>query len=1269
MCGVSNGTFFEASLAISAIYDIDAELVGVSLIVRDISERKRVEREQASLATIVSTSEDAILSVSPEIRVLSWNPSAEKAFGHAAAEAIGQGLDFFLSPRELGPAIAAVKRVLETGQSVTWEQREPRKDGTVPISLVSIFPIRDSDGKIIEIAGIGRDITRLKQVEAELREAHDYARGLIESSVNAMVIVDPDMRISDGNEQLARLTEVPKRLLFETSFETHFTDPAGANAAVKKALTDGYVTHAELTLRTASGKEVPISFNASLFYRAGKIAGIFGVARDVTEQRTLEQTLRSEREYSRRLIQSSPDALIVCDADLTLSDVNERTLELTGYTRAELMGNKLPLLFDDPAAAAEAVTKALNQGRAHDRECSLLTKNAEDIPVSLNASAFRDAEPDSGRIVVALRDISEEKRAQRNNLLLASVVEASAEAIFSVSLPDMNITSWNPGATELFGYTAAEAVGRNTNLLVPLERRAELAQRFQRLRDNGKAEQYETVRLHKGGTPVDVAVTLAPILDVAGAVIGASVTMQDVSDRHRLEAELTKARDAAMEAARVKSEFLANMSHEIRTPLNSVIGLSGLLLDTPLSPEQHEFVTDVHDSGIALLSLINNILDFSRMSAGKLLFEEIDFDLHDAVEEAVELIIQQARRKALELTVAIDPEVPRLLRGDLGRLRQILLNLLGNAIKFTEHGEIDLAVSKISETPHEAVLRFEVHDSGIGIAPEKQALLFQPFTQVDPSTTRHYGGTGLGLSIVRELVEAMHGTVSMTSRLGEGSTFWFNVTLARQVDANRPAAERFVPIMDARVLIVNDNAHSRQILESEVSSWGMRAQTAVSAEEGLAMLHTAAASESYQLALLDVMMPGLDGIEMARRIKAEPALAKTPVIFVCSVGSRAEFAPRLVGLDIAGWLMKPVPQSSLYNELLRVLTSAEKDATTLEQSRRREAAVVRSFKLPPGVDPHVLLAEDNPINQKVAKLQLAKLGLKVDVVGNGREALEAALRRHYDLIFMDCQMPELDGYAATRELRRHEPAGTHSKVIAMTAHALPGDREKCLAAGMDAYISKPVKQEALEAALMELFPVDSSSADDAAAEEAASPEALEPSTAVQPGAEVIAAVQLSPSHQAGQSSSAPIVRSEPETESFPTVPATFSNGSAPKDGTASDESGTDGEVCNRATLDKLRAEGDSLLPELVEIFRSELTKALDELARALEAGDCAGAARVAHTLKGTAGTFGATHMHEMAATIDQAARDCQADQATAMFAEFRSECERVRRYLAAEVKA
>ncbi|MBV8358052.1 MAG: PAS domain S-box protein [Deltaproteobacteria bacterium] len=1276
-----DGSWFWAEMRVTAITAPDGKLV-VLVHSRDIDGRRQelLKKNEQYYKAVLSGSSDLIVVIDQSWIIRFVSDSVQRLFGYRTEEVLGQQAFSFIHE---GDFALVSQRLSKTDEApyLPTELRLRRKDGTWCECEGCGGPIIGPDGELLINISI-RDITERKQAERKLREAHEYTRGLIESSIDAMVMVDSKGFITDCNEQLARLTEIPKKLLLASPFEACFVDSAAAQSVIRKVFAEGCVSDADLRLKTASGKRIDISFNASLSFRAGKVSGIFGVARDVTQERAIQRILREEREYSRGLIQSSPDPLMVCDTNLMLSDVNERTLELTGYTRAELIGNKLPLLFNDPAAATEALAKALDQSHAH-CEFSLLTKNAAEIPVSLNAATFKNGEGASGKIMVALRDISEEKRVQRTNLLLASVVEASAEAIFSINLPELNISSWNPGATKLFDYTAAEAVGRNANLLVPLERRAELAQRFQRIRQDRKTEQYETVCMCKGGDPIAVAVTLAPILDDAGVVTAASVTMQDIGDRHRMEAELTKARDAAMEAARVKSEFLANVSHEIRTPLNSIIGLSGLLLDTPLTPAQHEFVSDIRDSGDALLSLINNILDFSKMSAGKLLFEAIDFDLKNTVEEAVELIVQQARRKDLELTVAIDPEVPRLLRGDPGRLRQILLNLLSNGIKFTEHGQVDLAVSKISENPHEAVLRFEVHDTGIGIAPEKQSLLFRPFTQIDASTTRHYGGTGLGLSIVRELVEAMHGTTAVTSRLGEGSTFWFTVRLARQMNGSQPAAKHFVPVMGATVLIVDDNAHSRQILESLVSSWGMRARSAATAEEGLAILRSADSNEAYQVALLDVMMPGLDGIEMARRMQSEPALAKIPVVFVSSVGARPEFAPRIAGLEIAGWLMKPIPQSSLYNELVRVLTSSDESLVTIEQSSGHRASVVSRFQLPSGVNPHVLLAEDNPINQKVAKLQLAKVGLQVDAVGNGREAVEAAMRCHYDLIFMDCQMPELDGYEATRELRRREPAETHSKVIAMTAHALPGDREKCLAAGMDAYISKPVTQEALETALIKLFPSDFSAADHAV-ETPLSPEpesrpvapqpsrAPESSAVVQPGAAAQAITAVHP-YPEGRLSSALVMESVPPPTpiaiTLPTTAATSANGFAPNGEATSSGSGDNpGEVCDRATLDELRAEGDTLLQELVGIFQMELTKGLDELARALEAHDDAAVARIAHTLKGTAGTFGATNMREMAAQIDQAARAGRADQASAMFADFRSECERVRTCLASEVK-
>jgi two-component system sensor histidine kinase/response regulator len=871
-----DGTWFVSLVSVFPIRDAAGNIIAGAGIGRDITDLVRLEREQASLATIVDASEDAIISVSKEMRIISWNRAAERVYGHTSKEAIGQGLDFFILPEELPASITAVKHVVETGEPVTWEQRTPRKDGTTFISLVNICPIRDAQGQVVEIAGIGRDISKFKQIEAEVRAAHEYTRGLIESSIDAMVIVDPDLRISDGNEQLARLTELPKKVLFGSRFDSHFTDPARANEAVKKALADGYVTNVDLTLRAASGKEVLVSFNASLFYRAGKVFGIFGVARDVTEQRAMERTLRQEREYSRSLVQSSPDALLVSDCALMLTDVNERALELTKYGRQELLGTKLTSLFTDPVRVGAVLEQARDDDLVHDTEFFLLTRNAQEIPISLNASSFKDGDGSSRRIVVAMRDVSERKRAQEANSLLASIVDSSADAIYSETT-EMIITSWNPAAQALFGYSAAEAVGRSVALLVPLDRRAELTARIQRIRKGRTAEQYETMRLRKDGSAVEVAVTQSPILDSSDAVVALSVTVRDISDRKRMEAELTKARDAALEGARLKSEFLANMSHEIRTPLNSIIGMTGLLLDTELTAaEQREFAHDVSQGGDNLLSLINNILDFSKIAAGKLAFEEVDLDLTAVVESVVQMVADQARRKRLELTISIEPDVPRFLCGDPGRLRQVLLNLVSNAIKFTEHGEVAVQVSKLSENPKEAILRFEVRDSGIGIPAEKQHLLFQPFSQVDASTTRHYGGTGLGLSIARALVEAMHGTIAVSSTPGAGSTFWFTANLAKQVDVTKPASERFASLSGARILIVDDNANSRQILDRLTSSWGMKASTAVSAEEALGMMRGAAKADPYQVALIDVMMPAVDGIELTRMIKSEPALAARP---------------------------------------------------------------------------------------------------------------------------------------------------------------------------------------------------------------------------------------------------------------------------------------------------------------------------------------------------------------------------------------------------------
>lgn len=545
----------------------------------------------------------------------------------------------------------------------------------------------------------------------------------------------------------------------------------------------------------------------------------------------------------------------------------------------------------------------------------------------------------------------------------------------------------------------------------------------------------------------------------------------EIKERGALQEDLRQARDAALESARLKSEFLANMSHEIRTPMNGVIGMTGLLLETRLDTEQQRFAQIIRSSGESLLTIINDILDFSKVEAGKLELETIDFNLREAIEGTVELFSNRMREQQNELAALIYADVPLALRGDAGRIRQILTNLIGNALKFTRQGDVIVRVKKTLDTKDSVKINFSITDTGEGISKEVQEKLFQPFTQSDASTTRRYGGTGLGLSISKKLVEIMGGEIGVESETGKGSTFWFNITLEKQSAAISALQAESFPnskfalcvgeLSEKRVLIVDDNEVNREVLTHQTRAWKMNAREAQSGLEALSLINDS--NERFDLIILDLQMPEVDGIETARRIVSKYAADQIlpPSIIMISSSSLKVSRETMRENGIAAFLHKPYRQYDLLETICQTLgiiqnnTSNEPDIhiSVIEESFLSSQTMEKPKR--------ILIVEDNTVNQMVAQSLLKKFGYSADVAANGREALEALEIIPYDLILMDCQMPEIDGYEATRQIRARDWEAAKTPIIALTAHATAGEREICLQAGMDDYISKPIEKENL----------------------------------------------------------------------------------------------------------------------------------------------------------------------------------------------------------------
>ncbi|MHB8509110.1 MAG: response regulator [Candidatus Dormibacteria bacterium] len=834
----------------------------------------------------------------------------------------------------------------------------------------------------------------------------------------------------------------------------------------------GEALGAVTVLRAAGGSQFTAADGDKARILIPPLAGAVRISRLFDRLMIATDELQSANSQTQSILEAARDAFISMDEGGVITMWNAQAEATFGWSRSEAIGRTV----------ADAVVPAEDRDRhnrglqrfLHTGEGPLLNQRMEMIAAHRDGHTFPVelviwAVPlgDTFAFNALIQDITERRAVEQESSRLSSsfrlLLESAGEGIYGVDSGG-RCTFVNNAATTTLGFDAAQMLGANVHSLVHHTRAngspypaAECP--IYGVLAGGASRRIESeVMWRSDGTSFAAEYAAFPIVD-AGEVTGAVVTFNDITERKRLEQELSAAHTQAMEASRLKSEFLANMSHEIRTPMNGVIGMTGLLLDTPLNSEQREYADTINRSADSLLTIINDILDFSKIEAGMMDIEVIEFDLRSVVENAAELIAPRADEKGLELAVTIHPGIPEMVCGDPVRVRQVLVNLLSNAVKFTASGEVVMSVEVAEERESSWVGRFEVTDTGIGIAPDQQERLFDSFTQADASTTRSFGGTGLGLTICRQLATRMGGEIGVYSEKGRGSTFWFTCLFENWTGNQAKASNGKADLRELRVLVVDDNRTNRVILEQNLKAWAMRPQVCERGHDALTELTRAATDGApYEVAILDYHMPGMDGIVLARAIRADPAIGAIRLVLLTSSARRGDArTAREAGID--AFLTKPVKVSALYDCLSAVLKrpgSSASEPLITSHSLAEASAAVRS---------HLLVVDDNPVNRRVAARMLEKMGHRVDIALNGIEAVSAVSQVQYAAVLMDCQMPEMDGFEATMEIRRQEGDSRHTPIIAMTAGAMTGDEEKCLAAGMDAYLSKPVKAASLAACL------------------------------------------------------------------------------------------------------------------------------------------------------------------------------------------------------------
>ncbi len=777
-----------------------------------------------------------------------------------------------------------------------------------------------------------------------------------------------------------------------------------------------------------------------------------------------EKQLQKSAETVRSIIDTVVDGIITINAQGIIQTVNPTAERLFGYTASEIIGQNVKLLMPEPYQSAHdgflrnylstGVKKIIGIGR----EVAGRRKDGSTFPMELGVG---EMVVDGQHMFTGIvRDITERKLSEIDSARFAAIVSSSEDAIISKTLEGI-ITSWNAAAQRLFGYTEKEMIGSPMTRIIPPERLDEEPRILARIRSGERIEHFETVRIKKNGDCVPVLVTISPVKDTAGRIIGASKIVHDISDLKRAEAQLIKAKEAAEAATIAKSDFLANMSHEIRTPMNAILGMLYLAMRTELSPTQHNYLSKAQNAANSLLGIINDILDFSKIEAGKLEIELIEFSLDTVLEQLSDAISFQAESKGLEFLIRRDVNIPQRLIGDPLRLGQVLLNLCSNAIKFTEAGEVELSFSSLSADSNGITLEICVRDTGIGMTREIQNSLFHKFTQADQTTTRRFGGTGLGLAISKMLVELMGGRIWIASSHPDVGTIICCTVSFRTVRQSRDRQHELLEqagpqLKGIRALVVDDNEAARDILGEMLRSFQLDVSVAADGRSAIELLR-ASANNPFDVVMMDWSMPGMNGDEATRLIHADSAIPRQPKIVIVTAYGREEVMKLSEQSGADGFLLKPVAPSTLLDTILSILGRSQFFEAD-NQKHRLDAATIKTHNF---TGRHLLLVEDNEINREFAVELLRSLDITLDEAVNGEEAVAMVQRHHYDGVLMDIQMPVMDGLEAARRIRAlarqtGDERFASLPIIAMTAMAMAEDAEKCLQAGMNDFVTKPI---------------------------------------------------------------------------------------------------------------------------------------------------------------------------------------------------------------------